>query len=302
MGTVNATPLRGPFSKDFTLSRRQLAAAAAALVLTLPLTATAENHGPDANTVVATVNDTEITLGHVIALAERLPEQYKQLPPRTLYDGIVTQLVDQEVLAQSGGGEVTPRMQLMLENDRRGMLAARAASDIAEGTVTPQAVQAYYDAEYIQKTEGMVEWNASHILVKTEEEASAIVDELNAGADFAEMAREKSTGPSGPNGGALGWFGAGRMVPQFEEAVTDMEPGAISGPVETQFGWHVIRLNDRRALSAPPLDEVRDEIVGRLQEDAIRTAVGEAKANANVTFTSEEIDPALMFKSDLIGE
>ena len=150
-------------------------------------------------------------------------------------------------------------------------------------------VEAYGDAEPES------EYNASHILVETEDEAKALVEALEGGADFAELAKEKSTGPSGPRGGLLGWFGKGAMVPSFEEAVIALEPGAISAPVQTQFGWHVIILNETRVKDAPPLDSVRGELMESLQRAAIEARVAELENGAEVTRKSaEDIDPDVL--------
>lgn len=212
-----------------------------------------------ADTVVATVNGEQITLGHLIVAYATLPQQYQQLPSEVLFDGLLDQLIQQVALAQTHDPEIPARIELSLENERRSLIAANVVEHAMQGAASEAEIKAAYDAKYAGTVDAL-EFDASHILVETEEEAQAIVAELRGGADFADMARAKSTGPSGPRGGALGWFGKGAMVPEFEAAVVAMEPGTVSDPVQTQFGWHVIRLNDTRVKSAPPLDEVREEI------------------------------------------
>ncbi|MEM8802624.1 MAG: peptidylprolyl isomerase, partial [Pseudomonadota bacterium] len=146
-----------------------------------------------------------------------------------------------------------------------------------------------------------VEFNASHILVETEDEAKALITELEGGADFAQLAMDKSTGPSGPRGGELGWFGLGAMVAPFEEAVATMEPGAISAPVQTQFGWHVIKLNETRVKNAPPLEQVQAQLSDEIRRVAIEGLVEELTAGAEITrATAEEIDPALLDSFELL--
>jgi len=142
-------------------------------------------------------------------------------------------------------------------------------------------IQAAYDEKYANMPEEL-EYDASHILVPTAEQAKAIVEELRGGADFAESAKAKSTGPSGPRGGALGWFGTGAMVPEFEAAVVALSPGDISDPVQTQFGWHVIRLNDTRSKAAPALDEVRDELALDIQKKAVDSHVDDLIDQATI--------------------
>ena len=254
----------------------------------------------DADTVVATVDDTEITVGHLIVARNTLPQQYRQLPEEVLFEGLLDQLIQQNALAQSVE-DPTRATELTIENQRTGLLAGEALGRVGEQAVTDEAIQAAYEARY-EDAEPSTEYNAAHILVETEEEAQALRDQLDEGADFAELAREHSTGPSGPNGGALGWFSAGMMVPPFEEAVTAMEPGEVAGPVETQFGWHVIRLNETRLAEAPPLEEVRADIAEALRQEAVQARIEEAVGEANVTRPIEGIDPSVLSNLSLVAE
>ena len=273
---------------------------AAALMISAPAALMAEGHA-DAETVVATVNGTEITLGHMIVLKQRLPAQYQQLPPDVLFNGVLDQLVQQTLLGQSGD-DLSVGSVKTLENEERALRASEVIRGVAEGATSDEALQAAYD-EAFAGAEPETEYNASHILVETEEEAAAIVTELEGGADFATLAQERSTGPSGPNGGQLGWFGMGAMVAPFEQAVVAMEPETISAPVQTQFGWHVIRLNEVRQMEAPTLDEVRDQLTEQLQRSAIEARIAELTEGAEVTrSTVEDIDPALLDDLSLLGE
>jgi len=269
-----------------------------AAVMALPLAAQTT---PDAGTVVARVNGDEITLGHVIATAANLPQQYQQLEDEVLYDFIVEQLVQQQLLSQQQD-ELTLRNALTLENETRSLQAVQTANAITDAKVTDEAIQAAYDAQFAE-FEGEDEFDASHILVETEEEAQEIKAQLDDGADFAEMAREKSTGPSGPNGGALGWFGKGRMVPEFEAAVLDLEKGQVSDPVQTQFGWHLVILNDKRKTEAPALDAVREELAQALRQDAIQARIDELTQQAQIDRPEVEgVGPAIVRQFDLIQE
>jgi peptidyl-prolyl cis-trans isomerase C len=277
----------------------KLSASAFALMLALPVQA---QDTLTADSVVATVNGTEITLGHMLMVRASLPDQYQQLPDDVLWDGIMDQIVQQTVLSQQDSGEETRRIKLALENERRALLAAQVIEGIVGDAITDEAVQAMYDETYLQG-EQSEEYNASHILVETEEEAAAIVEELNGGADFAEVARAKSTGPSGPNGGQLGWFGAGMMVPEFQTAVEELEVGAISGPVQTQFGWHVITLNEKRAKEAPALEAVRGEIENQLSQQAVTQKIEELTSAADVTRTAkEEVDTSVLSNIGLLED
>ena len=137
--------------------------------------------------------------------------------------------------------------------------------------------------------------------VETREDADGIKSELDEGADFAELAKQKSTGPSGPNGGALGWFGLGAMVPEFETAVVALEPGQISQPVQTQFGWHVILLNDTRKAKAPELDQVRAEIEAELRQKAVEERIAELTEQGEIEKPQiEDLNPEILRNLDLV--
>ena len=275
-----------------------LAATALSLVLALPVVA---EDAPTRDTVVATVNGTDITLGHMIMTRAALPEQYQGLPDDVLFTGILDQLVQQTLLASAANGE-TARVRIALENERRSLLAGEVIDGLLNTASGEEAIKAAYDAKYA-RADPTKEWNASHILVKTEEEAKELVAALKGGADFATLAKEKSTGPSGPNGGELGWFGPGMMVEQFETAVSTMENGAISAPTETRFGWHVIKLNDSRIKAIPPLEEVRAEIEAEVQRSTVDARINELTAAADIKKPgAETIDPAVLKKFNLLEE
>ncbi|KIC40875.1 peptidylprolyl isomerase [Ruegeria sp. ANG-S4] len=271
---------------------------ALAAVMALPLAAETT---PDVNTVVARVNGDEITLGHVIATVAALPPQYQQLEDDVLYDFILEQLVRQELLGQQQEA-LTTLHKLSLENEERSLQAVQTVNAISDAEVTEDAIQAAYDNEFAN-FEGEDEFDASHILVETEEEAKAIKAQLDDGADFAELAQEKSTGPSGPNGGALGWFGKGRMVPEFEAAVLELEKGQVSEPVQTQFGWHIVILNDKRKSEAPDLSAVREDLAQTLQQDAIQARIDELTQQAQIDRPAlEGAGPEIIRQIDLIQE
>lgn len=272
-----------------------------AAVLAVP--AFAQDAGePSADMVVATVNGAEVTLGHMIMIRAALPEQLKQLPDNVLWDGILDQIIQQTVLVQSGPEDLTRRVALALENEERSLRAAEQAQTVMDGAVSEEAVAAAYAETYEGENRGM-EFNASHILVETEEEAADIAKRAREGEDFAELAKAHSTGPSGPNGGELGWFGAGMMVPEFETAVQGMEAGDISDPVQTQFGWHVIKLNETREAEAPALEQVRQELEEKVKSDALDAALMELTEAAEITKTETDgIDPAVLKNLDLVGK
>lgn len=252
-----------------------------------------------ADTVVATVGDTEITMGEVIIARTNLPAQYSQFPVEVLFDGLVEQLIQQQLLADAAGAP-SARTNYTLTNERRALMAAEVITSIAETSVTEADVQAAYD-ERFQGAEEIPEFNAAHLLVETQEEAAAAKARIDDGAAFADVARDVSTGPTGPNGGNLGWFGRGAMVPEFEQAVTALEVGGITEPFETQFGWHVATLLETRVQPRPTLDDLRPQIAADLQEQAVTARLEELAAAADVTKPEPgQFDPSLIDATGLL--
>lgn len=253
----------------------------------------------DADTVVARVGDTEITLGELLAARMRLPEQYQSAPPDILYEAIRDQLVNQQVLADSLEGPPPPSIALMMKNEERALLANRALEQYLAQDLPDAEVQAAYD-EAFGDFQPVTEYNASHILLESEEAAVAVKAELDAGADFAATAQERSVGPSAPQGGELGWFGPGMMVPEFEAAVAALEVGQVSAPFQTQFGWHVAKLNDRRETAAPTLEEVRPQLVEELRDRSLAAEIEARREAADVELLDEEIPVEAIGRTDLL--
>jgi peptidyl-prolyl cis-trans isomerase C len=268
-----------------------------ALVATLGTAAHAE--GETADTVVATVNGVKITVGHMIALRETLPPEYQSLPDDVLFKGIYEQLIQQEVLAQSVT-DLGPRELSTIDNDKRGLVSGVAIEGIVAEAVTDAAVQAAYDARF-KDAAPQTEYNAAHILVATAEEAEKLKTELAGGADFAELAKAHSTDTgSGATGGDLGWFGLGAMVKPFEDAVVAAKVGEVTGPVQTDFGFHLLLVKETRIADKPTLDQLRDELAAEVENTAINAKIEELTKSATVTREGESIDPAILKNSGLI--
>jgi peptidyl-prolyl cis-trans isomerase C len=271
------------------------------LVLIAALSAGHAQEQATADTVIVTVNGVDITAGHLLLMRAQLPQQYQNLPDADLFQGLVEQAVQQVLLA----GEVTELdlpSRLALDNQNRNLRANVELQRLFAIEITDASVQEAYDARYAAVVPG-TEYNASHILVASEQDALAIKAELDAGADFATTAQKRSVGPSGPNGGNLGWFGAGMMVPEFEEAVVALSPGGVSGPVATQFGWHVIKLNEQREAQVLALEDVRDEIVAEMQAEIIDRRLQELGLGAEITRkTLDDISPDFLSDPMLLVE
>jgi peptidyl-prolyl cis-trans isomerase C len=238
----------------------------------------------DADTVVATVNGHAITLADVIAVRGDLPPQYQSLPDEALYDGIREQLIAQRVLsdaADARGLADDPEIARALSIQRQGILAEFFMRREMAERLTDDAIQALYD-ERIAAAEPVEEVRASHILVPDEEQAAALKAQLDDGADFADLAVEHGTDGTRFQGGDLGYFTRDTMVEPFADAAFAMKVGEISAPVQTQFGWHLIKLVDKRERPNPTLEEVRGELEQELGGQIARELLAELREAADV--------------------
>ena len=277
-----------------------LLGAAAGLLFSASASMAQDTPEADPNQVLATVNGVEITLAHVIAARANLPAEYGQLPAALLFNGLLDQLVQQTILGQSFQGDLSLQSKTFLENEQRAIVAGEAISIFLSGEVDEAALRSAYEADYPEVADEL-EYRASHILVETEEEAKDIVTEMENGAVFSALANERSTGPSASVGGDLGWFGDGDMVAPFFEAVVALEPGGISPPVKTQFGWHVINLVETRAVERPAFEDVRETLADQMQQDMLESHIDALLADATVDRADTSgIDPNVIIRMDLL--
>lgn len=274
---------------------------AVSLALAGPVSA---DESPSLATVLATVNGTEITLGHLLAAQDALPEQFRQMPAEALFEPLIEQLIEQTALMQGAEEALSLREQITLENERRAFIANAALTRVAEQALTDQAIDDAYAAFVadFDAREPTPEYNASHIIVETEEEAQALRKMLDDGADFAELAREHSLDGAAANGGSLGWFGPGVMIPEFEQAVEVMEVGEYKGPLQTQFGWHLVLLNDTRMSQAPALDEVREALEQGIVREAAEAELARITGAAEIARSYDALDPELLRRADLLDD
>ncbi|MFP1631185.1 peptidylprolyl isomerase [Zhengella sp. ZM62] len=244
------------------------------------------------DTVVATVDGMEITESDLSLAIANLDQQFARLPEDQRRGAALSALIEIRLLAQKArekGYDKDAGFQ-----NRMAFLANRALhSEYVEkevaAAVTDEMVRARYDKE-LADTPPSNEIRARHILVKTKEEAESIIKELDGGADFAELAKAKSTGPSGPNGGDLGYFQQGQMVPEFETAAYGLDVGAHSAePVQTQFGWHVIKVEDKRAVQPPAFDDVKEQVRSALLRETYFEMVAKLREGAKVDVADETL-------------
>ncbi len=274
----------------------------AGMALTATLAAPGMAQDTTADTVVATVNGTNITLGHMIVARESLPEEYKTLPNDVLFKGILDQLVQQTVLEQSLADKVAKRDTLAIENDNRGYLSNVVLQEVVKAAVTDAALQTSYDARFKDAKPG-TEYSAAHILVESEEKANDLKKQLDGGADFAVLAQANSTDTgSGANGGDLGWFGLGAMVKPFEDAVVAATVGKVAGPIKSDFGWHLILVKETRAAAQPTLDDLRDELAAEIEQKAVEAHVKTLTDAAKIEKPGIGIDPTLLTDLTLLDK
>ncbi len=252
----------------------------------LALVAAGAAHGQDAEDgVVATVNGEEVRESDVAMLFSSLPAQYRQFELTAIYPQLVESLVDRKLLAQAARREgladtaaVKHRLAYLTDE----VLQNTFLTLRVEAKLTEERLRAAYET-MIAARPADVEVRARHILLESEEDAKAVFAELEAGADFAELAKQKSTGPSAANGGDLGYFTQAQMVPAFAQAAFALEPGAITAaPVKTQFGWHVIKVEDRRETPPPSFEEVQTSIRDQEARQLIGEITGSLRAAADV--------------------
>jgi peptidyl-prolyl cis-trans isomerase C len=249
--------------------------------------------GYSLTSTTAEVDGVTLTLGEVIAIRRELPEQYQALPDEVLFNGIVEQLIDQVLLAKAAkaaGMDQRPSIALSLLNQERAVLAEAYLRDKISEQVTQEKVEAAYKTNYTD-AEPVQEVRAAHILVETEEEAIELKAKLDGGGDFAELAAEFGTDGTSTRGGDLGWFAKNEMVPEFADAAFAMEPGTISDPVQSQFGWHLIRMDEKRDRELPALDEVREMLMGELIQTAQISIVEDLRAQSAIVMPEVAVPP-----------
>lgn len=279
--------------------RISLRAAALAAMLALPLAAPApaqdEAATPDPDAVVGTINGEPITNRDITFAIGDLEDQLAQVPPQQQRFAAMMALIDIELLADKAESEGIAETEAFRQ--RLDFLRSRALhnsyfrSAVAD-TISDEDVRTRYDEE-IAATPPENEIRARHILLETEEDARAVIEELEAGADFAELAAERSTGPTGPRGGDLGYFTRGRMVPAFDEAAFSLEPGSYTTePVQTEFGWHVIKLEDRRPVQPPPFEQVEAQVRSVLLRERYFELLESLREEASVEITDPELQGA----------
>ena len=285
---------------DF-VRRLLIAPALAGAVTMLPagLPALAQEDG-----VVATLNGEPITEADIAMAEADLDPQFGRLPEAQRRAAALSAVIDVRLFAAEAEKQLIDqsedfqqRMEFLRE---RALHSAYIDQNVVQG-ITEEDLRARYEEE-IAKIEPKEEVRARHILVETEEEAAEIIKQLDEGADFATIAGEKSTDGAAAQGGDLGYFTRGRMVPEFEEAAFALEPGTYSKePVKTAFGWHVIKVEDKRMQEPPAFEQVENQIRSMLIRDRYLETVASLRGGAELDIPHEELKAAVdqMFRAQL---
>lgn len=262
--------------------------AALALLLTVfPVDARAQAESANAkgDPVVAVVNGTEIHRSELIQAQQGLPPQYRSSPLEMIFPALVERLIDARLVtleARKGNlqddEDVRKRMAWLEDQVIQEAYLRRYVAGVA----TEGLLRQRYD-EFLKLNPPREEVHARHILLETEADAKAVVEEIRGGADFVQLATEKSTGPSAGQGGDLGYFARGDMVAEFSEAAFSLEPGATTEePVQTQFGWHVIKVEDRRLQDPPTFEETRESLMAEISQEAVGDLVEKLRVGAAI--------------------
>ncbi|MGA8552545.1 MAG: peptidylprolyl isomerase, partial [Stellaceae bacterium] len=240
---------------------------------------------PPASTVVARVNGTELLLADVEAAQQSLPAQLQKLPLQQIYPILLDRLVDGELVAQAGRKEhldQDPAVQRRLHLYEDHLIQQAYVEQLIKTAVTPDRLQARYQ-EFLKQTPPREEVHARQILVKTEPEAKSIIAQLDKGADFAALAKKYSTDSGAASGGDLGYFTRDEMVPAFTAAAFALPAGHYTEtPVKTEFGWHVIQVEDRRVKQPPSFEEAQSQTRSLVIRDAILAKLKELRSGATI--------------------
>lgn len=262
--------------------RALVLATTAMAVLAIALPSRAQTTDP----VVAVVNGKQIKKSDVEAVYATLPEQYRQMPLEQIFDPLVEQVVTSQLLLAKAEQEKVadnPEVEAQLERARENVLRDAVVKAAIDKGVTEEKLKAAYEAMKSQPGFAFEETRAAHILVADEATALDVIKQLQGGADFATLAKEKSTDPSAKtNGGDLGYFRREAMVPEFAEAAFSIPPGTIGDkPVKSQFGWHVIKVEDRRQ-SIPTFEEKEAELRDQLSREIVNALLADVRKGATI--------------------
>ena len=247
--------------------------------------------------IVANVNNEDISLETMIHAMNELPPEIQSQPFMSYYEDLLERVIDIKLFAQEGKKmklDEEPSVRAAIDFVIEKVLMQAFLSKYVQENIKEENIKASYN-NFIADETSREEIKASHILMDTESEAIDVINMLNDGDDFAELAKNKSTGPSGPSGGDLGWFKRGQMVPPFEKAAFSLNKNEISQrPVQTQFGWHVIKIFDKRIPEAPSYESMKSKLIQDLERKIVSKKIQDLRNNSLIEkLSSSELEPLL---------
>ena len=247
--------------------------------------------------IVANVNNEDISLETMIHAMNELPPEIQSQPFMSYYEDLLERVIDIKLFAQEGKKmklDEEPSVRAAIDFVIEKVLMQAFLSKYVQENIKEENIKASYN-NFIADETSREEIKASHILMDTESEAIDVINMLNDGDDFAELAKNKSTGPSGPSGGDLGWFKRGQMVPPFEKAAFSLNKNEIiQRPVQTQFGWHVIKIFDKRIPEAPSYESMKNKLIQDLERKIVSKKVQDLRNDALIEkLSSSELEPLL---------
>ena len=247
--------------------------------------------------IVANVNNEDISLETMIHAMNELPPEIQSQPFMSYYEDLLERVIDIKLFAQEGKKmklDEEPSVRAAIDFVIEKVLMQAFLSKYVQENIKEENIKASYN-NFIADETSREEIKASHILMDTASEAIDVINMLNDGDDFAELAKNKSTGPSGPSGGDLGWFKRGQMVPPFEKAAFSLNKNEITQlPVQTQFGWHVIKIFDKRIAEAPSYENMKSKLIQDLERKIVSKKIQDLRNDALIEkLSSSELEPLL---------
>jgi peptidyl-prolyl cis-trans isomerase C len=277
LGLIGAAGLVTTFASNVLLAADRPSAPAAS--------APAPSLLPPPNTVVARVDGTELRLSDVEAAQQSLPPQAQKMPLAQIYPMLLERLVDGALITEAGRKqhlEQNPELQDRLKRYEDRLIQEAYLNQAIKAAETDDQLKARYQT-FAKDKAGQEEVHAQHILVKTEDEARSVIAELNKGGDFGELAKKYSTDSSSASGGDLGYFKHDDMVKDFADAAFALPAGKYTTtPVKTEFGWHVIKVEDHRVSTPPSFEESRQEVSQLVARDAVDAKLKELRGAAKI--------------------